>query len=64
MKDYYRVAMDTRDLNYSKYFTEGDVQEAEWEDYTSHNTQRLNAKEVEALLRTLPEIQKELARSA
>lgn len=64
MKDYYRVAMDTRDLNYSKYFTEGDVQEAEWEDYTSHNTQRLNAEEVEALLRTLPEIQKELAGSA
>jgi len=61
MKAYYRVAMDSRDLNYSKYFTEGDLQEAEVDDYTSHNTQRLTVKEVEALLRTLPEIQQVLA---
>lgn len=60
MKDYYRVAMDSRDLNYSKYFTEGDLHETEVDDYTSHNTKRLNVKEVEALLRTLPEIQQAL----
>jgi UDP-glucose 4-epimerase len=60
MTDYYRVAMDSRDLNYSKYFTEGDLHEAEVDDYTSHNTKRLNVKEVEALLRTLPEIQQAL----
>jgi UDP-glucose 4-epimerase len=56
MGDYYRVAMDTRDLNYAKYFTEGDVKEAELEDYTSHNTQRLDVSEVERLLLTLPQI--------
>jgi UDP-glucose 4-epimerase len=63
MKDYYRVAMDSRDLNYSKYFTEGDVHEIEVEDYTSHNTKRLTVKEVEILLRSLPEIQQALAAS-
>lgn len=61
LKDYYRVRMDSRDLNYSKYFTEGDPQEHEVDDYTSHNTTRLTVKEVEALLRTLPEIQQALA---
>ncbi|OQW32067.1 MAG: UDP-glucose 4-epimerase [Nitrospira sp. SG-bin2] len=63
MKEYYRVAMDSRDLNYSQYFTEGDIHEAEVDDYTSHNTNRLTVKEVEALLRTLPEIQQALATS-
>jgi len=63
LKDYYRVRMDTRDLNYSKYFTEGDPQEVEVEDYTSHSTHRLGVKEVEALLLTLPEIQHALAAS-
>ncbi len=54
--DYFRIGMDTRDLNYAKYFTEGDRGEAEIDDYTSHNTRRLNVREVERLLRTLPEI--------
>ncbi len=63
MKEYYRVAMDSRDLNYNQYFTEGDVQEAEVEDYTSHNTTRLTVKEVEGLLRTLPEMQQAFATS-
>src|SRR4029077_8900264 len=54
--DYFRIGMDTRDLNYAKYFTEGDRGEAEIEDYTSHNTQRLKVPDVERLLRTLPEV--------
>lgn len=58
--DYYRVQIDSRDLNYNKYFTEGDPKEADIEDYTSHNTVRLNAKEVEKLLLTLPEVVSEL----
>ncbi len=58
--DYYRVQIDSRDLNYNKYFTEGDPKEADTEDYTSHNTVRLNAKEVEKLLLTLPEVVSEL----
>ncbi|MGH8678943.1 MAG: SDR family NAD(P)-dependent oxidoreductase [Burkholderiales bacterium] len=54
--DHIRIRMDTRDLNYAKYFTEGDRREAATDDYTSHNTRRLNVAEVESLLRTLPEI--------
>jgi UDP-N-acetylglucosamine 4,6-dehydratase/5-epimerase len=61
MNEYYRVAMDSRDLNYSKYFTEGDRQEAEIDDYTSHNTKRLSVKEVVALLETLPDVQRALS---
>jgi UDP-glucose 4-epimerase len=60
MDDYYRVQLDGRDLNYNKYFTEGDPKEADIEDYTSHNTDRLNTKEVEKLLLTLPEVVSEL----
>ena len=61
LRGYYRVRMDDRDLNYNKYFTEGDAREAATEDYTSHNTRRLTVKEVESLLLSLPEIKGELA---
>ena len=61
LRGYYRVRMDDRDLNYNKYFTEGDASEAATEDYTSHNTRRLTVKEVESLLLRLPEITGELA---
>ena len=60
MGSYYRVRMDDRDLNYNKYFTEGDTSEADLKDYTSHNTQQLNVQEVEALLLTLPEVRADL----
>ncbi|WP_304513405.1 polysaccharide biosynthesis protein [Denitromonas iodatirespirans] len=60
MGDYYRVPMDDRDLNYGKYFTEGDTREPEIDDYTSHNTERLDVAGVERLLRSLPEVQAEL----
>ena len=58
--DYFRVTMDDRDLNYNKYFTEGDAKEAQIDDYTSHNTYRLSIKEVEELLLSLPEVTREL----
>ena len=58
--DYFRVRMDDRDLNYSKYYTEGDLKEADQDDYTSHNTARLMVSEVEKLLLTLPEVIAEL----
>ena len=67
MGDYYRIRLDDRSLNYinyGKYFTEGSIEEAKLDDYTSHNTQRLNVKEVEELLLTLPEIQCELGRGS
>lgn len=61
MGDYLRVKMDDRDLNYAKYFTEGNVEENLIEDYHSHNTQRLTVPEIEQLLLTLPDVQRELA---
>lgn len=60
LEDYLRVKMDGRDLNYAKFFTEGKKQEVDLEDYTSHNTKRLTVSEVESLLLTLPDIQREL----
>lgn len=60
MGDYYRVSFDDRDLNYSKYFTEGDVEEASTEDYHSHNTYQLTKQELKELLLTLPEVRAEL----
>jgi UDP-glucose 4-epimerase len=60
MGDYYRVPMDVRDLNYSKYFTEGDTTESTHEDYTSHNTEQLDVAAVEALMLTLPEVREAL----
>lgn len=61
MGSYYRVKADNRDLNYAKYFTEGEPREARIEDYHSHNTQQLNDEELKKLLLSLPEIQNELA---
>ncbi|PZD72780.1 UDP-glucose 4-epimerase [Acaryochloris thomasi RCC1774] len=56
MGDYYRVSIDDRDLNYSKYFTEGAVEEADIEDYHSHNTHQLSKAELKEILLRLPEI--------
>ena len=63
MGDYYRIRADSRDLNYQKYkqyFSEGDMHEAEIEDYTSHNTHRLAVEDVVKLVGNLPEVQEEL----
>ncbi len=60
---YYRIVPDDRDLNYGKYFTEGEEKIAEIEDYNSHNTRRLNVEEVKELLLKLDYIQQELAAS-
>jgi UDP-N-acetylglucosamine 4,6-dehydratase/5-epimerase len=56
MDEYFRIRMDSRDLNYEKYFTQGDKEEDSVNDYTSENTQRLKGKEIEDLLLSLPEI--------
>ena len=55
--EYFRIAADNRDLNYSLYFSEGKPGAAETEDYHSHNTKRLNVEEMMELLLTLPEMQ-------
>lgn len=58
---YFRVPLDTRTLDYSVYFEEGDVNNPIFDAYTSHNTKRLEKNEVKELLLTLPEIKSELA---
>ncbi len=60
MGDYYRVPMDGRDLNYGKYFVEGDVRQPTLEDYHSHNTDQLDLEGVKKLLLSLPEVRSEL----
>ena len=60
MGDYYKIALDSRDLNYAKYFTEGDVEESIIDDYHSHNTVQLEKEDLKTLLLSLPEVQQEL----
>ena len=60
LKRYYRVPADTRDLNYSKYFTVGEERVSHLDDYTSHNTERLNVAQVKKLLLKLDYIKEEL----
>ena len=43
---YYRIPADSRDLNYNKYFVEGEPEISQIDDYTSHNTRRLDVREV------------------
>ena len=60
MGDYYRIPADNRDLNYAQYFTEGEEKVSHSEDYTSHNTERLNVEQVKKLLLKLDYIKEEL----
>jgi len=53
MGDFYRVPADSRDLNYGKYFTEGNPAANQAEEYHSHNAQRLNVPEIKKLLLSL-----------
>jgi UDP-N-acetylglucosamine 4,6-dehydratase/5-epimerase len=55
--DFYRIPTDGRDLNYSKYFSEGEQKLAQIDDYNSNNTQRLNLEETKKLLLSLDFIQ-------
>jgi len=59
MGEYYRIPSDTRDLNYNKYFVDGEVI-TEAKDYHSHNTHRLTVDEMKQMLFKLYEIQDEL----
>jgi len=60
MGRYFRIPADNRDLNYKKYFVEGEQRISEVDDYTSHNTERLSVAGVEALLLKLDYIQEML----
>ena len=61
MGDYYRILPDERDLNYGKYFTEGEEKISEIEDYNSHNTRRLTVPEIKEKLLKLEYIQQQLS---
>jgi len=57
---YYRIPADTRDLNYGKYFDDGEAKVAEVEDYTSENTYRLSITETKEKLMSLQYVRDEL----
>lgn len=58
--NYFRIPADNRDLNYEQYFSEGDVQVTELEEYHSHNTDILEVEEMKQLLLKLPLIRKDI----
>ncbi len=57
---FYQVPADTRDLNYDKYFVEGDQKLSNEEEYNSHNTERLNIEQIKDKLLTLDYVREEL----
>ena len=57
---YFRIPSDSRDLNYGKYFVEGEVEASQIEDYTSHNTHRLDIEGVKKTLLKLDIIREAL----
>ena len=60
MGNFYAVPADNRDLNYDKYFKEGDVKRATIEEFNSDNTKRLNLEETKEKIASLEYIQNEL----
>ena len=59
MGDFYRIPADNRDLNYGKFFEEGEVI-TEAHDYHSHNTKQLGEEELKQMLLNLTEIKEDL----
>ncbi|QWD91106.1 polysaccharide biosynthesis protein [Polynucleobacter sp. MWH-Braz-FAM2G] len=60
MGKYYRIPADNRDLNYAKYFSEGEEKISYLDDYTSHSTTRLNVEQLKELLLNLDYVKKAL----
>lgn len=60
MGDFYRVPADNRDLNYDKYFKDGDVKRVSIEEFNSNNTRRLDLEETKSKIASLEYIQNEL----
>jgi UDP-glucose 4-epimerase len=60
MGGYYRVPADNRDLNYAKYYSDGEEKISHLADYTSHNTQQLDVEQIKILLKKLDFIQEQL----
>jgi len=61
MGEYFRIAADSRDLNYDKFYVNGTVKTQADEEYTSHNTKLLDVDEMIEKLKTTTYIQEELA---
>lgn len=57
---WYRIPSDSRDLNYEKYFNDGEEKISNTEDYTSHNTERLDEKKTIDILTNLDYVQNKL----
>ena len=57
MGNFYRIPADNRDLNYAQYFSEGEKERGDVEDYNSHNTQQLGVEGMKKLLMGLPIVQ-------
>jgi hypothetical protein len=55
-----RIPADNRDLNYSKYFSSGEEKISDLDDYTSHNSKRLDVPQIKELLLKLDYIRHEL----
>lgn len=60
MKDYYRIPADQRDLNYSKFFDDGEEIVTQAHEYHSHNTNQLNHEELKKMILSLYEVRDEL----
>lgn len=60
LENYYRIPADNRDLNYAKYFSEGEPDMTQIEEYHSHNTHRLNVESTKQLLMKLDFITNDL----
>jgi len=60
LNNYFRIPADNRDLNYGKYFSEGKEHMEDIEEYTSHNTHRLNVEETKKLLLKLRGIREDV----
>jgi UDP-N-acetylglucosamine 4,6-dehydratase/5-epimerase len=58
--NYYRIPADTRDLNYGKYFLEGEIKVSTVVEYTSHNTVQLDVEGMKSLLLKLPMVRKDV----
>jgi UDP-N-acetylglucosamine 4,6-dehydratase/5-epimerase len=61
---YFRIPADSRDLNYDKYFVQGQTRLSRLDDYTSHNTERLSIDGVKQILRRLSMVRDALPREA
>ncbi len=60
LDDYYRIKCDHRDLNYEKYLESGEKRITNSEEYTSHNTKRLNLQQTKEILMKVEEIKSDL----